>query len=391
VSAILTFRASEITNGGPRRPVGDWRAALHEVCEDPSLLTTVFQPVVDLRRGVVSGYEALARFTAPPVAAPDRWFAAAARLGLAGPVEALSIRTALEQRRRLDAGHFLSVNVSADALPRPEVQEALLEEDSLEGVMIELTEQAGAVDYERLREAIAPLRAAGAALAVDDAGSGYATLHRIMTLRPDVVKVDRTIVAEIHEDPAKRAAVEVMTVLASRIGASVVAEGIERMEELDDVIRLGVSLGQGYALAPPAPAIVQLERALTAHILVQAASTAGCEHLAGLLARPPAVAEGCDERFLAQLFARDPNLQHVPVIDTRRHAVALVEREGFLSGRPPLPRPMQVPLDAGVHTVARRAMTRPRPRRFEPVVCCDEIGRYAGLVHFERLVEQLSG
>lgn len=99
--------------------------------------------------------------------------------------------------------------------------------------MIELTEHAKVESYGRLYGGLDACRSAGAAIAIDDAGARYAGLTHLLRVRPDFVKVDSTLVAGIDRDDVKRAFVEAVGTLASRLDAWVVAEGIERVEDLD--------------------------------------------------------------------------------------------------------------------------------------------------------------
>jgi EAL domain-containing protein (putative c-di-GMP-specific phosphodiesterase class I) len=225
----------------------------HEVAAvmaDPEGLTPVFQPLVALATGQVSGYEALTRFKQPPKRFPDQWFNLASRVGLGAALEAHAIKKALEVPNR-PAGTYLSLNLSPSTLRAPEVQ-AVLPED-LTGIVIEVTEHELATDDSRLAADLAELRSRGAHVAVDDAGAGYAGLQQLMRVAPDLIKLDRSLVQNIHEDQAKQALVESFVRFGRRTGAQVVAEGIEIEEELRVLADLDVTYGQGYFLAKPGP------------------------------------------------------------------------------------------------------------------------------------------
>ena len=138
---------------------------------DPDDLTLVFQPIVDLAAATVAGYEALARF--PGTAGPDVWFAAAAEAGVAAELEALAIHKALAAVPALPPDTFLTVNVSPHILGSAPVQAALATRPALHRVVIELTEHTPVHDLAALRRQTDELRARGAPIALDDAGSGY--------------------------------------------------------------------------------------------------------------------------------------------------------------------------------------------------------------------------
>ena len=119
-------------------------------------------------------------------------------------------------------------------------------------VTLECTEQQAVADVVRLQKAVKALRRVGFGFAVDDAGAGYASFALIAALRPTVIKIDRDIVAGIARDDAKQALVEAFVSFGRRIGARLLAEGIERRADLAMVTTLGVDLGQGYLLGRPA-------------------------------------------------------------------------------------------------------------------------------------------
>jgi diguanylate cyclase (GGDEF)-like protein len=244
--ATRRFDASEVAISHQE---GD-RHEVVAVIEAPDGITPVFQPLVALATGQVSGYEALTRFKAPPKRYPDQWFNLAARVGLGGALEAVAIKKALDVPNR-PPGTYLSLNLSPSTLRAPEV-EAVLPQD-MTGLVIEVTEHELAADDSALAADLARLRERGARVAVDDAGAGYAGLQQLMRVSPDLIKLDRSLVQNIHEDPAKQALVDSFVRFGRRTGAQVVAEGIENEEELRVLADLDVTYGQGYFLAKPGP------------------------------------------------------------------------------------------------------------------------------------------
>lgn len=226
------------------------RAEIEGLLERETPVIPFFQPLVSLSTGRVLGYEALSRFPDPPGRGPDAWFAQAARCGLAGRLEAAALRAALGKPGR-PQGAFLSINVSPTTLGSPEVQ-AVLPAD-MTGLVVEITEHELADDLDALEKELFDLRERGARIAVDDAGAGYSGLQQVMRIQPDVIKLDRSLVMNLHEDPAKEALIDSFVRFARRTGASVCAEGIETMDELKLLADLDVTYGQGYVLARPGP------------------------------------------------------------------------------------------------------------------------------------------
>lgn len=367
-----------------------WRRSLERVLADPDGgLSLVYQPVVDLARGTVVGYEALARFAGPPAAPPDRWFAAAAGEGLAAQLEAAVLERALPTRLELPPECFLSVNISPNLVLDRAVQDVLAGAGDLPGVVLELTEHDRIDDYARLRRAVDRFRSCGVDVAMDDAGAGYAGLASLLALRPDLVKLDRALIAGIDLDPVKRELVELLGSMAGRMDARVLAEGIEREEELDALVRLGVPLGQGFLLGRPAPERQDLDEATGRRIRQQARAEADGDALASLLEHVTAVPEDAGGEAVAR-FAAEPSLEAVPVIDRWDRPVGLHRRVDALGGGEPASDVLRVQAVETVAAVARRAMGRPLACRFDPLLCCDGRGRYRGVIRVERLLEALA-
>jgi diguanylate cyclase (GGDEF)-like protein len=223
------------------------RAEILALLDDEDVMRPVFQPVVALDTGEVAGYEALTRFRAPS-GGPARWFEQARRCGLGGLLEARAIRLALGAQGR-PAGCFVTINVSPSGVLSGDVLDAL--PDDLDGIVLELTENETA-DAPELVGRLDHLRERGALIAVDDAGAGHAGLQQLMSVRPDIVKLDRALVHGISHDPVRAALIECFVGFARRTGTDVCAEGIERPDDLVALAALGVRYGQGYRLARPA-------------------------------------------------------------------------------------------------------------------------------------------
>jgi diguanylate cyclase (GGDEF)-like protein len=224
-------------------------AQVRAVLERHDSITPVFQPVVELTTGRIAGYEALSRFVhATPVRPPDVWFAQARRCGLGNALEARAIELALAVPGRPE-GTFLTLNASPAGIVSPEVARVL--PDDLTGIVIELTEDELFVSDASLDAGLDALRERGARIAVDDAGAGYAGLQQLIRIKPDILKLDRSLVEGVHTDPSKTALLESLARFAMTTGAAVCAEGIEEVEELRALTHFDVTYAQGYALGRP--------------------------------------------------------------------------------------------------------------------------------------------
>ncbi len=355
-------------------------AVVRAACGRPGVLRMKFQPIMDTARGTVAGYESLARFGGPPHATPDRWFALARAAGVGPELEALALRTALEARPALPPNCFLSVNVGPDALLAAPVAAVFADAGDLRGVVVEITEQTAVTDYDALVTALAPVRAAGALLAVDDAGAGFASLKHITALRPDFVKVDRDLVAGIDRDETKAAVVEALGMFTSRLDAWLVAEGVETIAELDRLLSLRVPLAQGYGLGRPRSVMgpARPEAVALCRRRVSLAADGGLFELAEHAARVTTTDAA------PVVFASDPALAWVAVVDEHDRPVSLLDRGG--GAHPPL---NVLPAER-LADVARRVATRPAGECHAPVVLCDERARLVGLVTVERVLGRLA-
>ena len=250
IAGLLGHRLAEETRYDRDR---EHRRAAFVPLLDGARRRTVVQPIIDLTTGATVGFEALSRFTDPGGAPrrPDQVFTEAADVGLGIRLELAAARAALTLLPDLPTGTYLSVNLSPQAVCDPRTYD-LLHDLPLHRVVLELTEHDRVVDYSTVVHALAGLRARGLRLAIDDAGSGFAGLHHLAELAPDLIKLDIAFVRHIDTDPARRAVARALIGFAAEVGATLIAEGIETDAELDQLRRLGAPLGQGYLLARPA-------------------------------------------------------------------------------------------------------------------------------------------
>jgi EAL domain-containing protein (putative c-di-GMP-specific phosphodiesterase class I) len=210
----------------------------------------VFQRIDHLGWGWVQGFEALARFRSEPEQPPDAWFACAHQAGVGVELEVKAARAALAALPSLPRHTFLSVNVSASTLVSDAFAKLVAPVPGPR-VVIEVTEHEFVEDYEAIADTCGELRSRGFRVAVDDAGSGCAGLAHIVSLAPDVIKLDATITRDIDRNVYAREMVASVVSLARFWKSHVVAEGIETEAELATLRRIGVDRGQGYLLGRP--------------------------------------------------------------------------------------------------------------------------------------------
>ena len=214
----------------------------------------VYQPIYRLSDMAIVGAESLSRFSIEPRRPPDQWFSEAAEVGLQTPLELRAIRNALDgyqpvwQSERL----YLGVNSSASTVIDGGLDEAF---DSYprRHLMLEITEHDLVEDYDRLVRALAPLRAQGIQVAIDDAGSGYASMRHILNIDPDVIKLDMSLTRAIDFSAQKRAMASALIEFGRQTDCRIVAEGVETAGEMETLRVLGVHAAQGYYLGRPVP------------------------------------------------------------------------------------------------------------------------------------------
>jgi EAL domain-containing protein (putative c-di-GMP-specific phosphodiesterase class I)/CheY-like chemotaxis protein len=241
---LVTLLASSLHAEEARaRSVADVRSVI-----DQRLFKPHYQPICRLADHVVLGVEALTRFD--DGTRPDLLFAEAERLGLGAALEQATIRAAVAGVAKMPPDRLLAINVSP-ALVQESPELGSLLRGSPHRKLLELSEHVPVADYDALRAAIGRIEPA-VAVAVDDAGSGYASLRHILALRPAYVKLDISWVREIDADAARQALVAGIVHFARATGCELIAEGIEREEERQTLIGLNVTYGQGYLLGRPA-------------------------------------------------------------------------------------------------------------------------------------------
>jgi EAL domain-containing protein (putative c-di-GMP-specific phosphodiesterase class I) len=216
------------------------------------MLLTAFQPIHELSSRNVVGVEALTRFVSDDGASADHWFNEAAAVGLGSDLEFAALQAALVAAEQLPAHVYVALNLSPSTCLDPRLR-AFVEHSQLAvgRIVIELTERLAEDEYEPVVAALAPLRLRGLRVAVDGAGAGFGSMSQVTHLSPDLIKLDRSLIAGIDHAAGQRTLGAAMVEFARQVGADLVAEGIETQAELTAVMELGMTFGQGYLLGRP--------------------------------------------------------------------------------------------------------------------------------------------
>lgn len=218
-------------------------------------LSMAYQPIMDISRQRIAGYEALARFTHElPATGPDQWFRDAHLAGLGVELELQAIDTAMRIMPLLDETLDIAINASPETVLDPRLDQLFEHIAAPDRLVLEITEHAAVERYEIIAERLKAHRERGVKIAVDDAGAGYASFRHILNLVPDRIKLDMSLTRDIDVDPARRALAAALIHFAAETGSTLVAEGVETAAELNTLRELGVNKAQGYFLGRPVSA-----------------------------------------------------------------------------------------------------------------------------------------
>ena len=293
---------------------------------DNKRLTAVFQPIIDMNTATVIGHESLIRGPADSsLHSPMKLFNTARKYGMVVELEYLARREVLQSFYNLNTAGKVFLNISPDVLmsKHSRVGETLkyIEEIGLmpQQVVIELTENAPATDYQLLREATRHYRAMGFEIAIDDLGEGFSSLRMWSELRPDYVKIDQHFIHGINNDPLKLQFVRSIQEIARKSGARIVAEGIESEQELIAIREIGIALGQGYHIARPQHQPVtevptHIQQSLTKKSFAHQLPPNQTLTVESLMRPVPFVSPNLPNDLVLQQFERSPDINAIPVV-----------------------------------------------------------------------------
>jgi diguanylate cyclase (GGDEF)-like protein len=388
------------------------------------LLSTLFQPIVQLDCGLIYGHEALVRGPAgSSLEYPDALFAAGRREGLTVELEVRCAQQALKDWSRLKLPGKLLINMSATALASAVAQEAggrgglfVCEDYGVKpgSIIIELTEHERVTDIDVLRQAITTLRRQGVGIALDDFGDGRSSLRLWSEIQPDLVKIDKYFTHDLPAHAEKLQTFRALLQLAETFGAQLVAEGIESAEEMRVLRDLGVAFGQGWLIGRPSAegaheALVAAREVLASSDIavlpeLRRASSNGVT-AERLMVEAITVREDTTHEQLFRLFNQHEQLHAIAVLNAEQKPVALVDRSQFINrwakpffndlyGRHACtlfanPTPLIVDADTGIEALTT-VLTSADQRYLREGFIITREGRYLGLGTGEQLVRSVT-
>lgn len=314
---------------------------------DSGALVPWFQPLGNLLDASVMGYESLIRGPEDtPFHRPDALFAAAEAEGLTLELEMHCVAVAVRQFVRFGSAGKLTLNMSPQAVlaaaeggKYPDLLALSRRFGLLPSRMIlELTENQRVGHITPLRDCLAPLRKAGVAVALDDFGDGHSSLRLWTELRPDMVKIDKHFVRDLHTDNDKFEAVRMLKQIAETFGGTLIAEGIESEADLTVLRDMAVGFGQGFLLGRPQPepapalpqAVVDKLKARRIAVFPEIKQSLRKEVTAAtLVIDAPSVSPDTSTEVLVRVFRARPKLHAVAVVEDGK-PVGLVNRQVFM-------------------------------------------------------------
>lgn len=227
---------------------------------DARLFYCVYQPIVSLTSGCTMGWEALLR---GPEGSnfhhPDQIFRIAEASDCLAEIEIMGHRAAVSKVGYLGSDRRLFLKAHPHVIHNTQfVGSGFVDYLSIfnmtpQNIVFEITERQYVDNYKRLIQKINSLRSHGFSIAVDDVGSGYAGLQAIGEIRPDYLKIDMSLVQNIHRDRVKMAVLEMLVAFTEKIGGGIIAEGVESDKELYAIMKMNIHFGQGYFIGKQSP------------------------------------------------------------------------------------------------------------------------------------------
>lgn len=378
-----------------------------------SHISIVYQPIVDFGNGRLLGWEALSRGPEGSVFhTPLFLFDFAEESGNLFQLESVCRHKAINHcLAHLETGQKLFLNIHPKTLTDPNFNPGettrILHRAGIRttDVVFEITEKHCVKDFNLFFETLEHYRKQGFLIAVDDAGAGYSGLLSIARIRPDFIKIDKSLIAGCESDPIKRALLETFVTFANKIGSKIIAEGIEGAETLSCLIDLGVHYGQGFHLcrpdSPPPTTSISLElkhrqNLLSGHRcnlpikeLAQKAQTVGpestVEHVRNLLDDLGPLASIVvleAERPIGLLMSYQLDRQL-----SARYGVALYYKRTVDSLMDP--HPLIVDEHSTLESVTQKAMHRDTFKTYDDILITSN-GKYLGVVSMQSLIDAMA-
>jgi diguanylate cyclase (GGDEF)-like protein len=286
-------------------------------------VTPHYQCIMDYSNTTIFGFESLTRSNYPTNSiSADRLFKKAEEQELLKELDQFCMHLSIQKLREQHFSGYLFINILPITLSDIVSQYATVKTDKpLKNIVFEISEKLPLDNFDGLKEQVNALRFLGAKIAIDDFGAGYSGLKTWAEIRPDFVKVDRHFVDNIHKDVVKREFVRSITDIALGLRCTVIAEGIENIQEMEVLHSLGIKLGQGYFFHRPEAnpknftpnPMVKSERS-TAFRQINIRPNETIDNILEKVSPLwPSIRSDC----VNDLFKKNPNISSIPIVENQ--------------------------------------------------------------------------
>lgn len=385
---------------------------LERIIKEKSI-RTLFQPIISLKTGEILGFEALSRGPENTIYEfPNRLFKDAKELNMLFELEKLAREQALNNANGLNKQYKLFINVDPyvifDKNFKGGFTRDLINQIELvqSNIVIELTEKTMIDNFYTFKSALDHYQKQGFKLAIDDTGAGYSGLASLVSIYFDYIKIDSALIVDIDKNSVKQALLEALIIFASKINSQIIAEGIERQEEMDVLINLGVDYGQGFLIGKPEGYFqydLEISDQIKSLSRLKIKSNGG--HLIGEIAKPGlSLSADTETQKAVQIFEQNKIVHSITIIKDKK-AVGLIMRDklyyrlGTKFGYSVyMDRPLELLMDTNpmivnyadpISEVSRQAMARKQDSVYDCIIVFLE-GNYYGIVSIQALLDKVS-
>lgn len=298
----------------------------------------VYQPIVSLNDGRIVAYEALSRISIEnPSINIVQLFEGASALGRLWELEKLCRTEAIKNATSKPKGVKLFINIDGNLLQDKNFQGGFTKEKlakcslSASDIVFEVTERSDFEDYERIKKLLKHYESQGYEVALDDLGSGYSGLNRLQHIKPRYVKIDYELIHDIHMEKSKRALVRMLVHYCETMGYELIAEGIEKDEELECLINNGVLLGQGFMLGRPTKDFQEINKKVRDKIIYFQKNNRNKKNNIGDICKMGLVLyPSCIINHAVSILSKN-DMDYIAVVDNKCKFYGLVNRDDVFS------------------------------------------------------------
>lgn len=305
-------------------------------------ISTVYQPIVSLTDGGIIGYEALSRGPAgTPLERPDKLFKEAEDNNLLWELEYLCRMNAIERAKPILQSKYLFINVDPKVIDNDKYKTGFTRNLASTynvnpmNIIFEITERTAIEDYKKFRRAIDNYINQGYRIAIDDTGAGYSGLRMLAEIHPQYIKIDMELIRDIDKKPINQTLIKTLHDFAVTSHMSVIAEGIETVDELNVLIDIGISYGQGYLLQKPSKDFSEINPIIREMIInkkkqkeKQYFYTTGSMPIGEIARLDSCISSTTTGNIVNRMFTNNPAVYGIPVVDNG-NPVGLIMRNNF--------------------------------------------------------------